>query len=116
MGAIVSAMGCRARTRPAIRTVLQLTAGQEDVWRSIWEVDGGLVAELGEWDQAIHGVGGHVFDVCARSDAELGGGVSERLCDGRGQSASVAGLDDLLRVIFKRGANLDRDRLGPQFA
>jgi hypothetical protein len=103
---IVSAVGCRARTRPAVAAVLQLTTGQEEVRRSIWEVDGGLVAELGEWDQAIHGVGGHAFDVCARSAAELGGGVSGRLCDGRGQSASVAGLDDLPRVIFfQRGAS-----------
>lgn len=106
VGAVVSAVGCRARTRPAIDAVLELSAGQEEGLRSIWEVDGGLVAELGEWDQAIHSVGRHASDVCARTNAELGGGVCGRLCEGRGQSASVAGLEDFRSQgtsIFQRG-------------
>ena len=48
VGAIVAAVGRRARTGPAVSAVLQLIAGQQEVRGSVWEVDGGLIAELGE--------------------------------------------------------------------
>ena len=102
MGAVVTAVGCRARTRPAIATVLELIAGQEEILRSIWEVDGGLVTELGEWDQAIHSVGRHASDVCARDNAELGGGVCVEGCamGGGSRRASRGWRICAVRVLF----------------